>query len=162
LKEEKESAHKSPFTIGQSVFHKKSNKRGVVVGIAEGSPKAQILTGNVKLSVDSSELILESEVPPQQKEDKEAGKRWSVSSLPSDKKQLSLVGCTVSEALPLVDRMIDQALVHGYTRLKIVHGVGSGTLKRAIREHLKKNFYVRGLSQGGGDGSSDGITIVEL
>jgi len=39
---------------------------------------------------------------------------------------------------------------------------GSGTLKKAIREHLKENFYVKDFISGGRDGRSDGVTIVEL
>ena len=58
--------------------------------------------------------------------------------------------------------MIDQALVHGYTRVKIIHGVGSGTLRKAIREYLEENLNVRDFNSGGGDRVNDGITIVEL
>jgi DNA mismatch repair protein MutS2 len=58
--------------------------------------------------------------------------------------------------------MIDQALVHGYTTLKIIHGIGSGALRKAIREHLKENFYVKDFGPGGKDGGSDGTTMVEL
>jgi DNA mismatch repair protein MutS2 len=162
LKGEEKSVHPIPFTIGQAVFHRKSNKRGVVVGIDEGSSRAQILSGNVKLTVASSELLPESEAPLQLKEGKEVEKHWSVSGLSLAQRELNLVGYTVADALPLVDRLIDQALVHGYTRVKIVHGMGSGTLRNAIREHLEKNFYVKGLIPGGRDAGSDGITVVEL
>ncbi len=162
FKEEERSVHPIPFTIGQAVLHRKSNKRGVVVGIDEGSSRAQILSGNVKLTVASSELLPESEAPLQQKEGKEVEKHWSVSGLSLAQRELNLVGYTVDDALPLVDRLIDQALVHGYTRVKIVHGMGSGTLRNAIREHLEKNFYVKGLIPGGRDAGSDGITVVEL
>ncbi len=162
LKEEEKWVHPTPFTIGQAVFHRKSNKRGVVVGIDEGSSRTQILSGNVKLTVASSELLPESEAPLQQEEGKEVEKHWSVSGLSLAQRELNLVGYTVADALPLVDRLIDQALVHGYTRVKIVHGMGSGTLRKAIREHLEKNFYVKGLIPGGRDAGSDGITVVEL
>jgi DNA mismatch repair protein MutS2 len=162
LKEEEKLVCPTSFTIGQAVFHRKTNKRGVVVGIDEGSSRAQILLANVKLNVDSSELLPESEAPLQQKDGQEVERRWSVSGPSLAQRELNLVGYTVADALPLVDRLIDQALVHGYTRVKIVHGMGSGTLKRAIREHLKKNFYVKGLIPGGREVTTDGITVVEL
>ncbi len=162
LKEEKKSTNHIPVTIGQSVFHKKSKKRGWVIGIDESSSKAQVLIGNVKLTVDSSEVIPESKAPSQQEESQERGKQWSVSSTAMDKRELNLIGYTIADALPLVDRMIDQAVVHGYTRVKIIHGIGSGTLKKAIREQLKENSYVKDFISGGRDGGSDGITVVEL
>ncbi|MBW2311788.1 MAG: Smr/MutS family protein [Deltaproteobacteria bacterium] len=151
-----------PIALGQRVFHTKSKKSGLVVGIDSGSSKAQIMAGSVKLTVDSSDLIPESELPVQHQGSKEAAKQWSVSSQTLASSQMNLVGYTVDEAIPLVDRMIDAAVVHGYTRLTIVHGIGSGTLKRAIREHLGESAYVKNCIPGGRDGENDGITIVEL
>jgi DNA mismatch repair protein MutS2 len=44
----------------------------------------------------------------------------------------------------------------------IIHGMGSGVLKRAVRKHLKGNHYVKSLIPGDRDGGSDGYTVVEL
>ena len=162
LKEERQSADNVSITIGQEVYHKRSKKRGLVIGIDENSSRAQIITGNVKLTVDSSELIPDSDAHSQQEGDRGMERHWSVSGSFLVKRELNLIGYNIAEALPLVDRIIDQALVHGYTRLKIIHGVGSGALKKAIREYLKENFYVKDFSPGGRDGGSDGTTIVEL
>lgn len=162
LKEEKKSTDHVSIDIGQEVFHKKSKKRGLVIDVDKGSSEAQIIIGNMKLTVDSSELIPEVKMSSEQEKDKEMGKQWSVSSSFMEKKELNLIGYTVSDALPLVGKMIDQALVHGYTRLTIIHGIGSGVLKKAIRENLKENFYVKDFTPGGRDGGNDGITVVEL
>jgi len=45
-------------------------------------------------------------------------------------KELNIVGHTVDEAIPLVDTLIDKALVHGYSSVKIIHGMGLGVLKK--------------------------------
>jgi DNA mismatch repair protein MutS2 len=150
------------ITIGQRVFHKKSGKRGWVVGIDEGSSRTQIMIGNVKLTVDSSELIPESGISHQKKKDTRHEKQWSVSSPIMMKKELNLIGYTIDDALPLVDRIIDQAMVHGYSKVTIIHGMGSGVLKKAVREHLKENCYVKDFIPGGRDGGNDSITVVEL
>jgi DNA mismatch repair protein MutS2 len=150
------------ITIGQRVFHKKSGKRGWVVGIDEGSSRTQIMIGNLKLTVDSSELIPESGISPQKKKDTMREKQWSVSSPMMTKKELNLIGYTIADALPLVDRIIDQALVHGHAKVTIIHGMGSGALKKAIREHLKENCYVKDFIPEGRDGGNDSITVVEL
>jgi len=150
------------ITIGQRVFHKKSGKRGWVVGIDEGSSRTQIMIGNVKLTVDSSELIQESGILHQKKKDTRHEKQWSVSSPIMTKKELNLIGYTIDDALPLVDRIIDQALVHGYSKVTIIHGMGSGVLKKAVREHLKENCYVKDFIPGGRDGGNDSVTVVEL
>jgi len=150
------------ITIGQRVFHKKSGKRGCVVDIDEGLSRTQIMIGNVKLTVDSSELIPESGISPRKKKDAIHEKQWSVSSPIMTKKELNLIGYTIADALPLVDRIIDQALVHGYTTVTIIHGMGSGALKKAIREHLRGNCYVKDFIPGGRGGGNDSTTVVEL
>lgn len=150
------------FSAGQTVYHKQWKKSGVVLDVDETSAKARIKIGNLKLTVDSSGLTPDPEASPQQEKVKRTGKQWSISSSPMDQKDLNLIGCTVADALPLVDKMIDQALVHGYARVKIIHGVGSGKLRKAIREHLEENLNVRDFNSGGGDRVNDGITVVEL
>jgi DNA mismatch repair protein MutS2 len=148
--------------IGQRVFHKKSGKKGWVVGMDEGSLRTQIMVGNLKLTVDSSELIPESGISPLKKKDTIREKQWSVSSPIMTKKELNLIGYTIADALPLVDKIIDQALVHGYAKVTIIHGMGSGALKKAVREHLKENCYVKDFIPEGRDGGNDSITVVEL
>jgi DNA mismatch repair protein MutS2 len=151
-----------PIAVGQSVFHTKSKKSGVVVGIDSDSSRARIMAGNVKLTVDSSELVPESQIPDRNEGGTKEKRHWSVSSQAAASTELNLVGRTVDEAIPLVDQMIDTALVHGYQRLTIVHGIGSGTLKRSIRKHLGESAYVKSLTAGGKDGENAGVTIVEL
>ncbi|UCH06433.1 MAG: Smr/MutS family protein, partial [Deltaproteobacteria bacterium] len=117
---------------------------------------------NMKLTVDSSLLTPEPHAPVSSEKGMERGKAWSVSASLMDQKDLNLIGYSVSDALPLLDRMIDQALVQGHTRLKVVHGVGSGTLRRAIREHLGKSLYVKDFSPESAERANDAVTIVEL
>jgi len=148
--------------VGQIVFHARSKKTGLVVGIDKDSSKAQIMAGSVKITVDSSELVPESERASQHKGGKKPAGQWSVSTQALASTELNLVGYTVAEAIPLVDQLIDTALVYEYPRLTIVHGIGSGRLKRAIRKYLSESAYVKNFIDGGRDGENGGITIVEL
>jgi len=157
-----EGVSQPPLSVGQNVFHTKSKKSGVVVSLDSDSSSARIMAGNVKLTVDSSELIPESQRPVHHKKNARGTKHWSVSSETSANTELNLVGRTVDEAIPLVDQMIDTALVHGYQRLTIVHGIGSGALKRSIRKHLGESAYVKNLTAGGKEGKNAGVTVVEL
>ena len=49
------------------------------------------------------------------------------------------MGLRVDEALPLVDRLLDQAVLNGAEHVDIIHGVGTGRLKKAVWEHLKRH-----------------------
>ena len=71
---------------------------------------------------------------------------------------LNLIGLRVDEALPLVDRLIDQAVLNGAEHVDIIHGVGTGRLKKAVWEHLKRHGLVQELHAD----ENPGVTVVDL
>jgi DNA mismatch repair protein MutS2 len=76
--------------------------------------------------------------------------------------ELNVIGCTVDEALTRVEKFLDESTVTDITELRIVHGHGTGQLRRAIAEFLKGHplvarYEAAPQNQGGG-----GATIVTL
>ena len=76
--------------------------------------------------------------------------------------ELNVIGCTVDEALTRVEKFLDESTVTDITELRIVHGHGTGQLRRAIAEFLKSHplvarYETAPQNQGGG-----GATIVTL
>ncbi len=71
---------------------------------------------------------------------------------------LNLNGLRVDEALPLVDRLLDQAVLNGAEHVDIIHGVGTGRLKKAVWEHLKRHGQVKELHAD----ANPGVTVVDL
>ncbi|HKI50481.1 MAG TPA: endonuclease MutS2 [Geothermobacteraceae bacterium] len=76
--------------------------------------------------------------------------------------KLLLVGARVDDALPQLERFIDDALLHQQRQVEVVHGAGEGILRRAVRDFLAANravtaFHAGDVAQGG-----DNVTIVEL
>jgi DNA mismatch repair protein MutS2 len=92
--------------------------------------QVEVMTEKAKVKTSFSDIVRvmekeerTDEIPkkfPQEKEGEE------VSS------QLNVIGLTVEDALPKVDKFIDQALLHGLEKIQIIHGVGSGRLREAI------------------------------
>ncbi len=76
-------------------------------------------------------------------------------------REVNLVGLRVEEALPIVDKTIDLAVVGGIPSISLIHGTGTGRLRSAIREHLKGHAQVRGFRPGEGRQSA-GVTVVEV
>ena len=76
--------------------------------------------------------------------------------------QLNVIGLTVEDALPKVDKFIDQALLHGLERVQIIHGIGSGRLREAIGRYLNGHRAVKSISSGETMKGGRGITLVEL
>ncbi len=76
--------------------------------------------------------------------------------------ELDLRGLTVDEALLLIDQRLDEAARAGVGELRIIHGKGTGTLRRAVREMLSRHALVRGHAAAPPRGGGDGVTVVEL
>jgi DNA mismatch repair protein MutS2 len=76
--------------------------------------------------------------------------------------ELDLRGQYALDAITILDKYLEDAHLAGLDKARIIHGKGTGTLRKAVREHIKNHRYVEqfrdGLNQEGGYG----VTIVEL
>ena len=75
--------------------------------------------------------------------------------------EVNLHGYRVDEALSVIDSLLDDAVLEGMTALKIVHGKGTGALRRAVREYLSGHPLVASAGPGEG-GDAAGVTLVQL
>ena len=75
--------------------------------------------------------------------------------------EVNLHGYRVDEAISVLDSLLDDAALEGMTALKIVHGKGTGALRRAVREYLGSHPLVAKARPGEG-GDAAGVTVVEL
>jgi DNA mismatch repair protein MutS2 len=82
--------------------------------------------------------------------------------LPTPSPELDLRGLTVDEAILLIDQRLDEAARAGVRELRIIHGKGTGTLRRAVRDMLSKHALVQGHAGAPPRGGGDGVTVVEL
>lgn len=76
--------------------------------------------------------------------------------------ELNVIGCTVDVALDRVERFIDEAMVTDHPELRIVHGHGTGQLRRAIQAHLAEHPLVAGFQAAPRGQGGDGATLVTL
>ncbi|HEY3129224.1 MAG TPA: endonuclease MutS2 [Acidobacteriota bacterium] len=76
--------------------------------------------------------------------------------------ELNLIGKTVDEAIFEVDKFLDQAFVESYSKVRLIHGRGTGRLSKALRQFLKHHEHVADLRPGGEGEGGDAVTIVEL
>jgi DNA mismatch repair protein MutS2 len=76
--------------------------------------------------------------------------------------EIDVRGMAADEALLLVEQRLDKAFRAGLAELRIVHGKGTGTLRRAVREMLSKHPLVRAHASAPPRSGGDGVTVVEL
>jgi len=148
------------FQVGEHVRILSLRTHGVVTEVEESVKQAEVMTEKAKVRTFFSDLVTVTEGEEKklemptgflQKRDEE-----DISS------QLNVIGLTVEDALPRVDKFIDQALLHGLEKIQIIHGVGSGRLREAIGKYLHKHQGVKGFAPGDTMRGGRGITVVEL
>jgi len=76
--------------------------------------------------------------------------------------QITLLGQRADEALRNVDKYIDEAYAAGLTRTRIVHGKGTGALRRAVQDYLAHNSLVESFATADADEGGAGVTVVLL
>lgn len=76
--------------------------------------------------------------------------------------ECNVIGKTVDDALAILDKYLDDAYLSHIPSVRIVHGKGTGTLRNAITNYLKKSKYVKSYRQGEHGEGDAGVTIVEF
>ena len=76
--------------------------------------------------------------------------------------EINLIGCTVEEATRRVDKFLDQAALAGSSQVRLIHGHGTGALRRGLAEFLKTHPLVESIHAEADDRGGNAITVVEL
>ncbi len=83
-------------------------------------------------------------------------------SFSTARRELLLVGKRVEEALDMLDKFIDESLLSGYEKVYVIHGRGSGQLRKAVHEHLRQIPRVKRYALAENSEGGNAITVVEF
>ena len=87
---------------------------------------------------------------------------WKGDVTANDHQELKLIGLRVEEALDILEPFLNHSSLGGLREVRIIHGMGTGRLRDAIREHLARHPLVEEYRPGGPHEGRDGATIVTL
>lgn len=141
------------------VFVSNLNSDGVVLSNISKDDTVQVQVGAMKLKVDIKYL--------QEPKNNSNNKDYVYSKHSSFKSQavspeINLLGLTVDEALPIVDKYLDDCFISKLSPVRIVHGKGTGALRSGIHRFLKTNKHVDSFRLGTFGEGEMGVTIVNL
>ena len=146
--------------VGDKVRVKKLNRFGEVTAVkSNGRMPLQILVGNMQMQAAYHDI---DSVQPKQKSSHLSTSvldiQYSKANAITD--ELNLHGMFVKEALDITIKYLDDAVLAGLPSVRILHGKGTGALRKAVHEELRENplvtnYQLAPLSQGG-----EGVTIV--
>ena len=93
---------------------------------------------------------------------KKEGKGYRKPSSSSFPLECNVIGMHVDEALAVVDKYLDNALLNKASSVRIIHGKGTGAVRSAVHQALRKTKYVKTFRLGVYGEGEDGVTIAEL
>jgi DNA mismatch repair protein MutS2 len=145
--------------VGDKAEHRKFKVTGQVVSL--DGEKAVLNVNGRKMTVERRDLVPKGGAAPAQTPQRQrpTDKSGDVAPISAE---LNLIGQRVDEALDESDRFLDRSLLEGKQAVRIIHGFGTGTLRKAIREHLRKHPAVRSWRPGAENEGGDGATIAVL
>ena len=156
-----EEEAKSEIDVGDKVYVAGFDVEGVVLEI-EGK-YAEIETGKMRVRVPLSNLkLIEKGKKDIGKEKEKAINVFIKRSRSTFFPELNVRGYRVDDAIPVIDRFLNDGYLLGIKDLKIIHGKGEGILKRAVHEFLKEHPLVKHFSLADERQGSSGVTLVEL
>ncbi len=147
--------------VGDTVLIASLGKQAKVLSLPDGKGNVEVLAGSAKMRVDISQLRLEQKAPEQKKEAPRRTTGDRELNLAAETR-VDLRGMTVEECIMELDRFLDHAMRTGVTDFTVVHGKGTGALRTAVRQYLKKSPYVKTSRPGVYGEGEDGVTIVTL
>ena len=146
----------SEIQVGDDVLVLSYNQRATILEISGNT--LQIKMGAMKLNIKKKEVRKIDSEP-------EVAKRYVSTSNVSSKKvgiDINVIGLNTEEAIREIENYMDKVILQGYDTFTIIHGLGSGILRKNIGEYLKNNRYVASYRTGGQNEGGMGATVVEM
>ena len=162
----KEQARKNrpeDFHPGDTVRVLSMNLKGTITGKPNSKGQVAVQMGILKSMVNLSDLeLLDEEVIKAPTLKKTGAGKIKMSKSASISTSLNIIGKTVDEAMPEVDKYLDDAYLAHLTQVTIIHGRGTGKLRTAVHNKLKKCRYVKSYRLGTFGEGETGVTVVDF
>jgi len=153
----KKAKKEKELAVGDEVDVTSFGQRGTLV--EKESDKVWVVQmGMLKMKIDKKNL----ELVHKEKEDKPQRSTVKASSVGSLKTEIDLRGERVEEAVNQLDQYIDQALLSNYSTVSVITGVGTGAVRKGVRDYLKKHSQVKSYNDAPANQGGSGATIVKL
>ena len=143
------------YQVGDYVKISKLNYYGEIISM--NKDKVCVLANGMKMNTTLQEI--EPAVKQVQKTKK---KGYAKAGVRSFSMECNVIGMRVAEALPIIDKYLDNAMLAKANNVRIIHGMGTGALRKGVHDFLKRNPRVESFRMGGQGEGGLGATVVVL
>ena len=154
----------SDFKLGESVKVLSMNLTGTIGSLPDARGNVTVQMGILRSQVNISDLEIIEEVSPYapKRMNRTAKSKIKMSKSLSVSPEINLLGKTVDEAVDELDKYLDDALLSHLNSVRVVHGKGTGALRKGIHEYLRRQKHVKSYRLAEFGEGDAGVTIVEL
>lgn len=153
ISEKKPSVHK--FKVGEHAKVDGMHHHGQIVEIDRNNVVVNVNGMNIKTKLNKLEYVHINKP-------KVKARNVTVSKVSKAKLEINLIGLTIYEAIPQLEKFIDNAILNNVRSVTVIHGVGSGKLRAAVHDSLRKNRSVKNIRNAPQSSGGLGATLVEL
>lgn len=150
-----EEEQQQTFALYDYVKIRKLNYYGEIISI--NKDKVCVLTNGMKMNTTTKDIE-----HAQKQVQKTKKKSYGKSSIRSFSMECNVIGYRVAEAIAIIDKYLDNAVLAKANNVRIIHGMGTGALRKGVHDYLKKNPRVESFHMGGQGEGGLGATIVTL
>jgi DNA mismatch repair protein MutS2 len=168
VEEEYRVSHARPIEVGDRVRLRSFGSIGIVDKINGDEAEVRVKALRFREKLTNLDLVEAAEPPSQagrlEKLQRAASRATSVhlSSTEEARAELNVIGRTTDEAVDEADKFLDEAFMNSFQHVRIVHGHGTGALRKAISDFLKNHPHVERFSPAPQNQGGAGATLVEL
>lgn len=149
--------------LGDSVKVVSMGLKGSVSSLPDKNGRLFVQCGIIRSQVSLSDLVLlEEETVKTEKMQRSSSGKLKMSKSYSVSTEINLLGKTVDEALSELDKYLDDAYLAHLPSVRIVHGKGTGALRKAVQGYLRKNRVIKSFRLGEFGEGDAGVTIAEF
>jgi len=144
---------------GDTVWLREAGLTATLLSISEETGQAEVQAGNTRITLDleSLEKIGTPErFPPAGPRERHQVGRRAIST------ELDLRGKRADEVEPLLDSYLNDAVQANLSEVRIIHGIGTGTVRQIVRDFLSHHPLAHSFHSGGKDEGGDGATVAQL
>ncbi len=165
VKEQKQAQIGKPLTqkdiqLGTSIRVVSSGLTGTIYSLPDKKGNLFIQCGILQTQVNIKDLVLAEEASaPAAPARKTSTGSGGLSKALTISPEINLLGCTVDEAISRLDKYLDDAYLSHLQSVRIVHGKGTGALRNAVHQHLRRTSYIKSYRLGEAGEGDYGVTI---
>lgn len=151
--------NKEELKVGSEVYIGHLNQEGTIVNLPNKSNQVQIQIGSAKMMLPISSI---SKVIENKKATFAGSSSYKTNKSKTATTEINVIGYNVDEAIFAIDKYLDDCALAKLNTIRIVHGKGTGALRKGIHSFLKTNSHVKNFRLGTFGEGEIGVTVVEL